>query len=204
MPFWLHCNERLEDRTELLTTSNDFMEPIMLLGRSPLRVLLIVMSLLPLFTGCGGPTDSGAANNTVDKNEETGSESTKESVMGGQAQNALGNWQATSAVMAGTPFEESLVSSITLAVSEETYETSVGGQPDCGTCELDRTTTPYRMLLKGTEGPNKDKTMLAIFDFPEPGQMRVAYDITGKAYPTDFESSPENGIFVATYQRREQ
>jgi hypothetical protein len=52
-----------------------------------------------------------------------------------------------------------------------------------------------------TEGPNVGKTFLAIYDFPARDEMRVICDMSGKAYPTGFESSAENGLFVVAYSR---
>lgn len=119
-----------------------------------------------------------------------------------QNQSVVGKWKAMSAVMAGEPFPEAVVSSISLVVSDKTYETNVGGKLDSGSCETDMTKTPYQMRLVGTDGPNAGKTMLAVFDFSEEGQMRVAYDLNGLAYPRSFDSTSENGFFVAAYARQ--
>ena len=103
--------------------------------------------------------------------------------------------------MAGTPFPESVVATVSLVLTEGGYEANVGGLIDKGTCEIDETTTPPQMRIVGTEGPNMGKTFLAIFDFPADNQLRVAYDLTGTAYPTSFDSSAENGYYVAVYAR---
>ncbi len=117
-------------------------------------------------------------------------------------QSPVGHWKAISAVMAGTPFPEPVIASISLTVSDDGYEANVGGQVDQGTCETDTTKKPYQMRIVGVAGPNAGKTFLAIFDFPEKDQMQVAYDLTGTAHPNTFESSAENGNYVAVYSRQ--
>lgn len=103
--------------------------------------------------------------------------------------------------MAGTPFPPEVTNAITLTVKGETYEVSVGGEIDKGTCKVDTSTTPPRMTITSTEGPNADKTMLAIFDYPADDQMRVCYNLKGTDFPTTFESTLENAQFLATYKK---
>jgi hypothetical protein len=57
------------------------------------------------------------------------------------------------------------------------------------------------MTIMGTEGPNAGKTILTIFDFPDATRMRVCYDLTGAAFPSRFESTAENGLFLVIYER---
>ncbi len=112
-----------------------------------------------------------------------------------------GNWKATAATLAGAPFPSSVTDSIALTVTGEQYEVNVGGNPDKGKCTVDRTTSPNRMTITGTDGPNAGKTFLAVFDFPEANQMRVCYDLTGAAFPNTFKSTADNGLFLVVYSR---
>ena len=115
-----------------------------------------------------------------------------------------GAWSATAAVMAGTPFPTEVVSSMSLKLADEEYETAVGGAIDKGICTVDTSLSPMQMTIVGADGPNKGKTFLAIFDFPNVDEMRVCYDMTGIAYPTVFESTAENGLYLATYSRKSE
>jgi uncharacterized protein (TIGR03067 family) len=112
-----------------------------------------------------------------------------------------GTWIATSATLAGSPFPSSVTDTISLVASGEQYEVKVGGKADKGTCIADRRTSPNRMTITGIEGPNAGKTFLAVFDFPDPTQMRICYDLNGTAFPTAFESTTENGWFLVSYKR---
>lgn len=84
-----------------------------------------------------------------------------------------GCWAAASAMLAGAPFPDEVTKSIPLILTAGRYEVSVGGQPDRGGYETDMARSPHRM------------------------------QIVGKAYPTAFESTAENGWFLVEYTRKE-
>jgi len=113
-----------------------------------------------------------------------------------------GHWIATSAIMAGTPFPSAVTESISLIVTGDVYEVMVGGKSDKGKCKTDLERSPNRMTITGTDGPNAGKTYLAIFDFPSVEEMRVCYDLTGTEYPTVFDSTAKNGLFLVNYSRK--
>lgn len=112
-----------------------------------------------------------------------------------------GSWKAVAATVAGNAFPSAVTDTISLQLAAANYEVNVGGKLDKGTCALDRSVTPWRMTIKGTEGPNAGKTMLAIFEIPKDDELRICYDLKGTAFPTAFESTRENGWFLAVYQR---
>ncbi len=114
----------------------------------------------------------------------------------------VGQWKAASAVVAGNAFPEPVLQSIELRLTKDTYEALVGPTSDKGTCAVDAAATPGKMTIVGTEGPNAGKTILAIFEMVSPTEMRVAYDLSGKEFPTVFESTAENNLYVATYVKK--
>jgi uncharacterized protein (TIGR03067 family) len=59
------------------------------------------------------------------------------------------------------------------------------------------------MDITGTEGPNKGKTMLAIYEL-EGDSMKVCYDMSGKERPTEFKTKPGTAQFLAKYKREKQ
>lgn len=172
------------------------MAPMKKLRKSVAGLMVVTLSGL---TACAPPSgkdpqeaNANASSITSDPHQPIASESD---------QAYVGDWKASSAMMAGKPFPDSVVASIELKLTDGGYEVNVGGQLDKGTCEVDRTTTPNRMKITGTDGPNAGKTILAIVDFPEPGKMRVAYDLSGNATPQSFDSTAENGYYVAAYTK---
>lgn len=114
-----------------------------------------------------------------------------------------GDWEAISATMAGNPLAEAATKSITLNLTGDQYAVMVGDMPDKGSFIVDLSQSPARMTITGSEGPNAGKSFLAVYDFPNEGEMRVSYDLTGKEFPASFESTPENGLYVVTYKRKE-
>lgn len=113
-----------------------------------------------------------------------------------------GQWKAISATLAGNPFPQAVTESILLVLKGDQYEVMVGDKPDKGTCEIDATQNPKRMTIKGTEGPNAGKTILAIIDIPSADEMRICYDLGGKQFPAEFKSTAENGFFLVKYSRK--
>ncbi len=89
---------------------------------------------------------------------------------------------------------------IKLTLRGGTYEL-VAESPDRGTVTYDTSAKPKAMDIKGTDGPNKGKTFLAIYDLSG-DKLTVCYDLTGKARPTEFATRPKTKLFLATYQRQ--
>ena len=103
-----------------------------------------------------------------------------------------GVWKPIAAVLGGQRLPEEAVKAITLKITGDQYEVTVEGEneSDKGTCILDTTTTPKRMTIKSTEGPNRGKTFLAIYEMKDDVSMRVCYDLSGKEFPTEFKAPP--------------
>lgn len=114
-----------------------------------------------------------------------------------------GTWSLASAVMAGNPFPEQLVKTISLTLKDGRYTVMVGQGKDEGTAKHDAGKNPKTMEITGTDGPNKGKTMLAIYKI-NGDSLTICYDLTGKAYPTEFKSTAENKHFLVEYKRAKQ
>jgi uncharacterized protein (TIGR03067 family) len=56
------------------------------------------------------------------------------------------------------------------------------------------------MDITGTEGPNKGKTILAIYEITD-DTLRICYDLSGKARPTEFKTTKGTKLFLVTYNR---
>src|SRR5437867_3043495 len=104
-----------------------------------------------------------------------------------------GVWKPISASLAGSKVPKPALSAISLRISGANYEVSVIGekQPDRGTHALDESTTPKRITITSTNGPNKGKTFLGIYEVKDANSLRVCYDLSGTAFPAKFESTAE-------------
>jgi uncharacterized protein (TIGR03067 family) len=112
-----------------------------------------------------------------------------------------GDWVLVKAELAGQPFPDAVLKSISLKLGDGTYEVIVGDKPDRGTFEVDASTTPKGMVIQGTVGPNAGKTFPAIYEV-EGDQMRICYDLSSAARPVAFKSEPGTKLYLVTYRRK--
>jgi uncharacterized protein (TIGR03067 family) len=115
----------------------------------------------------------------------------------------VGTWVPVSAVIGGKEFPEEVTKSIKMTLTETNYTVDVGGKIDKGTYTLDKKAKIKTLEIKGTEGPNKDKTFKAIYEF-KGDNLRVCYDLSGAKYPTEFKSEPNTLLFLAEYKREKK
>lgn len=111
-----------------------------------------------------------------------------------------GSWKPTKAEVSGNALPAELLESITLTIKEGKYEVSLAGQMDKGTCTADPSTKPHRLKIVGEDGPNKGKTMLAIYELKD-DQLTVCYDSEGKEYPKEFKSPADSKLLLLVYKK---
>jgi uncharacterized protein (TIGR03067 family) len=119
---------------------------------------------------------------------------------GDVAKHLFGTWQLTRGVVGGNPLPEEVVKKLRLELTEGKYNLTGAESPDRGTWKLHPDTKPPGMDVKGTDGPNKGKTFLAIFEL-DGDRMKICYDLSGQSRPTTFESKEKTLLFLAEYQR---
>jgi uncharacterized protein (TIGR03067 family) len=56
------------------------------------------------------------------------------------------------------------------------------------------------MDIVGTKGPNKGKTILAVYEIKD-DTLRVCYDLSGKARPKEFKTKADTQLFLVEYKR---
>ena len=110
-----------------------------------------------------------------------------------------GTWLPASAELAGKPFPEQFRKSLKLNIKDDRY-TVMAEQKDEGTLKLDAGKTPRTMEIQGTEGPNKGKTIPAIYKI-DGDSLTICYNLSGKDYPTEFKSKPGTKLFLVEYKR---
>src|ERR1700678_2603875 len=81
------------------------------------------------------------------------------------AKDALqGTWLPSTAELGGKPFPDEVRKTIKLVVKDDKYTVTVGKEVDQGAVKLNPTAKPKELDITGTDGPNKDKTILAIYE----------------------------------------
>jgi uncharacterized protein (TIGR03067 family) len=111
-----------------------------------------------------------------------------------------GTWLPVTAELAGKEFPEEVRKSIKLVLTADKYIATVGKVSDEGTCKVDLAKKPKALDITGVKGPNQGKTILAIYELTG-DTLRVCYDLSGTARPTEFKTAPETNLFLVTYRR---
>jgi uncharacterized protein (TIGR03067 family) len=83
------------------------------------------------------------------------------------------------------------------------YVAELAGQKDEGTFTVDPSKSPKTMDITGTTGPNKGKTIPAIYQL-EGDTLTIAYELDGGQRPTKFESPANSKVFLAVYKREKK
>jgi uncharacterized protein (TIGR03067 family) len=77
------------------------------------------------------------------------------------------------------------------------------GEKDEGTFTVDPAKKPAEMDIKGTDGPNKGKTIKAIYKI-DGDTVTICYELGGGDRPTKFESKADTKQFLAVYKREKK
>jgi len=113
----------------------------------------------------------------------------------------LGDWVPTEMEIGGKKLPAEVLKNMVLTLGDGTYTVKAGKEDDKGTWKLDADAKPRRLKIEGTDGPNKGKTLLAIFEIAD-GKLRVCYDHEGKEYPKEFKTKEDSKLILATYEKK--
>jgi len=116
------------------------------------------------------------------------------------AKSMAGTWLLSAAELGGEIFPDEARKTIKLVIDDGKYAVTVGKNSDRGTVKLDPLKKPKQMDIIGTEGPNKGKTIFAIYEMTD-DTLRICYDLGGKARPSEFKTSKDTKLFLVTYKR---
>jgi len=111
-----------------------------------------------------------------------------------------GAWLPVEAELAGQKFPDETLKMMKLTMTDGKYTVKVGDLLDKGTYKLDPAAKPRAVDITGSEGPNKGKTLLAIYELKD-DSLRVCYDLEGKKRPTEFKTEKDTKQFLVTYKR---
>ncbi|HQR31421.1 MAG TPA: TIGR03067 domain-containing protein [Blastocatellia bacterium] len=108
-------------------------------------------------------------------------------------------WTAVSFELAGQKLPEAAFKDTKLVLADGRYTY----QNDNGIYKLvpvEDPKAPKAMDITGTDGPNKGKTFMAIYELTG-DSLRICYDLSGQTRPTEFATKAGTKQFLATYKR---
>ena len=111
-----------------------------------------------------------------------------------------GVWLPAVAELAGKPFPDEVRKTIKLEIKDDKYTVTVGKALDQGSIKLNPTAKPKELDITGTDGPNKGRTILGIYE-REGDTLRICYDLSGKGRPTEFKTKEGSQLFLVTYKQ---
>jgi uncharacterized protein (TIGR03067 family) len=109
-----------------------------------------------------------------------------------------GTWKLMSAEVAGTKLDGLQPGTVVLTIADAKYTVQAGHSVDKGTIKTAAKTKAIDFV--GTDGPNKGKTLLAIYEIDR-DTLRVCYDLAGRNRPTEFATSKGKPFYLAVYER---
>ncbi len=110
-----------------------------------------------------------------------------------------GTWLLKSAEIAGKKLPSHPGVELKLKIKKGGYEVQAESL-DRGTVTYRDSAKPKQMDIKGVDGRNAGKTILAIYELSG-DELKVCYDLSGKSHPNEFKTSPSSKLFLVTYQR---
>jgi uncharacterized protein (TIGR03067 family) len=114
-----------------------------------------------------------------------------------------GVWVTKSAEMAGKAMPAEFGKNLRLTISDGKYMLKGAEQPDEGTVKIRPDKKPKEMDITGTNGPNKGRTFLTIYEVTG-DHVKICYDLSGKSRPTEFKTKPDTPSFLAVYEREKK
>src|SRR5262245_41527335 len=75
-----------------------------------------------------------------------------------------------------------------LVIEDGKYTVTIGNMTDSGTVSVDGSKKPKTMDVEGTEGTNKGRKYLCIYELKE-GKLTICYSTEEKVRPTEFKTA---------------
>jgi uncharacterized protein (TIGR03067 family) len=111
-----------------------------------------------------------------------------------------GDWVLLEGEVGGEKLPAEVIKTVKLTLKGDSYVASVSGRLDKGTITILPDKKPKAMDITGTEGPNKDKTIPAIYEL-DGDTLKICYALEGGKRPTEFKAKGDAKLFLATYRR---
>jgi uncharacterized protein (TIGR03067 family) len=119
----------------------------------------------------------------------------------GDLKKMQGTWEAASFVIEGKELPEKERKALKLIVKGDRGTFTRGDKTTKGTYTLDESVLPRTIDITITEGPDKGKKKLGIYEI-KGDVLRLCAGPLGGKRPTRFESAPDSGVWLEEWKRR--
>lgn len=111
----------------------------------------------------------------------------------------VGKWTIVKAELGKTDIFE-LLKTLEFEIREDgKYTAKLGDETDNGSFTVDPSKSPKEMDIKATGGPNKGKTIKALYK-QDGDTLTICYNLGGGDRPTAFETKPDTKLYLAVYK----
>lgn len=111
-----------------------------------------------------------------------------------------GTWVVEKMELEGTD-AISTFKDVTLVIDGDRYTATIGDMTDKGMLSVDSAKKPKTMDIKGTEGVNKGRTYLCIYELKD-GKLTICYSLDEAKRPERFETSKDSKTMLAVYRKK--
>jgi uncharacterized protein (TIGR03067 family) len=111
-----------------------------------------------------------------------------------------GTWIPVSAEVGGQKLPDDALKGTRLILKAGQYSYQNDRGVDQGNYKLLTVDDSRAMDINGTEGPNKGRTFLAIYELSG-DSLKICYDLEGKVRPKSFKTEKGTKQFLAEYKR---
>jgi uncharacterized protein (TIGR03067 family) len=112
-----------------------------------------------------------------------------------------GSWARAAATTNGKEATEAELKGVVLTLKGDEYTLKIGDQVRKGTFKVDPSKTPKQLDIIAAEGPNKGKTLPAIYEL-DGDTLRYCVAQPDKPRPTEFSAKADSGLSLYVYKRQ--
>jgi uncharacterized protein (TIGR03067 family) len=111
-----------------------------------------------------------------------------------------GSWALESGVVNGNKVPDNQVKDYRMIRKGDQATFQRGKETIHGTHTIDPTAKPKTVDITPKDGPNKDKTLLGIYEL-KGDTLKMCYGMAGKDRPTEFSSKANSGVILHIWKR---
>lgn len=114
-----------------------------------------------------------------------------------------GTWIVREALLGGDSLPADATKNFRLKITGDRYSFTAGAGADEGVLKVHPDKKPKTMDITGIDGPNKGKTILAIYE-TDGDSLKICYDLEGKERPQEFKTDGKKQRFYVIYLREKK